>query len=170
MAFKIPFLPIFYFLFPNFTPMTSLQPGQPAPDFTTTDQDGKAISLAQLRGKKVVLFFYPGDDTPTCTKEACNFRDNYALLEKEGYVLLGLSGDTAKSHQKFIKKYSLPFPLLIDEDRTIQNAYQVYGPKKFMGRDIISIHRTTYVIDEKGIIEKVIDKVKSAEAAEQVMG
>ena len=149
--------------------MTTLQPGQKAPDFSTTDENGNKISLGDFKGQKVVLFFYPGDDTPTCTKEACNFRDNYGLLKEKGYVVLGLSGDTAKSHQKFVKKYSLPFPLLMDEDRTIQNAYQVYGPKKFMGRDIISIHRITFVIDEKGIIEKVIDKVKSDEAAQQVL-
>ncbi len=150
--------------------MTTLQPGQPAPDFNTTDENGKATNLQQYRGKKVVLYFYPADDTPTCTKEACNFRDNYAALTEKGYVVLGVSADTDKKHQKFIAKYSLPFPLLMDEDRTIQNAYQVYGPKKFMGKDTVGIHRTTFVINEKGIIEKVIDKVDSANATAQVLG
>lgn len=149
--------------------MTTLQAGQPAPDFNTTDQDGNPIKLKDLRGQKIVLFFYPGDNTPTCTKEACNLRDNYALLKEKGFVLLGVSGDSAKSHQKFIAKHSLPFPLLMDEDRTIQNAYEVYGPKKFMGRDIVGIYRTTFIINEKGIIERVIDQVKSAEAAEQIL-
>lgn len=149
--------------------MTTLQPGQPAPDFTTTDQNGNAVSLKALQGKKVVLYFYPADDTPTCTKEACNYRDNYAMLTKKGYEVLGVSADTEKKHQKFIAKYDLPFSLLMDEDRTIQNAYGVYGPKKFMGRDIVSIHRITFVIDEKGILEKVITKVDSANAAQQVL-
>jgi peroxiredoxin Q/BCP len=149
--------------------MTTLQPGQLAPDFTTTDQNGNAVSLKALNGKKVVLYFYPADDTPTCTKEACNYRDNYAMLTSKGYVVLGVSGDTEKKHQKFVAKYDLPFPLLMDEDRTIQNAYGVYGPKKFMGRDTVGIHRTTFVIDEKGALEKVITKVDSANAAEQVL-
>ncbi len=149
--------------------MTTLQPGQLAPDFTTTDQNGNAVSLKALNGKKVVLYFYPADDTPTCTKEACNFRDNYAMLASKGYLVLGVSGDTEKKHQKFVAKYDLPFPLLMDEDRTIQNAYQVYGPKKFMGKDTVGIHRTTFVIDEKGTLEKVIIKVDSANAAEQVL-
>jgi peroxiredoxin Q/BCP len=149
--------------------MTTLQAGQSAPDFTTTDQNGNAVSLKTLNGKKVVLYFYPADDTPTCTKEACNYRDNYAMLTSKGYVVLGVSGDTEKKHQKFVAKYDLPFPLLMDEDRTIQNAYQVYGPKKFMGRDTVGIHRTTFVIDEKGLLEKVITKVDSANAAEQVL-
>jgi peroxiredoxin Q/BCP len=149
--------------------MTTLQPGQLASDFTTTDQNGNAVSLKALNGKKVVLYFYPADDTPTCTKEACNYRDNYAMLTSKGYVVLGVSGDTEKKHQKFVAKYDLPFPLLMDEDRTIQNAYGVYGPKKFMGRDTVGIHRTTFVIDEKGALEKVITKVDSANAAEQVL-
>ena len=149
--------------------MTTLQPGQLAPDFTTTDQNGNAVSLKALNGKKVVLYFYPADDTPTCTKEACNYRDNYAMLTSKGYVVLGVSGDTEKKHQKFVAKYDLPFPLLMDEDRTIQNAYQVYGPKKFMGKDTVGIHRNTFVIDEKGALEKVITKVDSANAAEQVL-
>lgn len=149
--------------------MTTLQPGQSAPDFTTTDHNGNAASLKALSGKKVVLYFYPADDTPTCTKEACNYRDNYAMLTSKGYVVLGVSGDTEKKHQKFVAKYELPFPLLMDEDRTIQNAYGVYGPKKFMGRDTVGIHRTTFVIDEKGALEKVITKVDSANAAEQVL-
>lgn len=149
--------------------MTTLQPGQKAPDFTTTDQHGNTISLKDLKGKKVVLYFYPADDTPTCTKEACNYRDNHSLLQKKGYAVLGVSADTQKKHQKFAEKYNLPFPLLMDEDRTIQNAYEVYGHKKFMGRDIMSIHRITFVIDEKGVLEKVITKVDSANAAQQVL-
>lgn len=149
--------------------MTTLQPGQKAPDFTTTDQNGNTVSLKNLKGKKVVLYFYPADDTPTCTKEACNYRDNYSMLLEKGYVVLGVSADTQKKHQKFADKHSLPFPLLMDEDRTIQNAYEVYGHKKFMGRDIMSIHRITFVIDEKGVLEKVITKVDSANAAQQVL-
>ncbi len=149
--------------------MTTLQPGQKAPDFTATDQNGNTISLKDLQGKKVVLYFYPADDTPTCTKEACNYRDNYSMLEKKGYVVLGVSKDSSKKHQKFAEKYDLPFPLLVDEDHTIQNAYEVYGLKKFMGRESMSIYRTTFVIDEKGVLEKVITKVDSANAAEQVL-
>lgn len=149
--------------------MTTLQPGQKAPDFTTTDQNGNTVSLKDLKGKKVVLYFYPADDTPTCTKEACNYRDNYSMLLEKGYVVLGVSADTQKKHQKFVDKHGLPFPLLMDEDRTIQNAYEVYGHKKFMGRDIMSIHRITFVIDEKGVLEKVITKVDSANAAQQVL-
>lgn len=149
--------------------MTTLQPGQKAPDFNTTDHNGNTVSLKGLQGKKVVLYFYPADDTPTCTKEACNYRDNYAMLKEKGYEVLGVSKDSSKKHQKFAEKYDLPFPLLVDDERTIQNAYEVYGLKKFMGRESMSIYRTTFVIDEQGIIEKVITRVDSVNAAQQVL-
>jgi peroxiredoxin Q/BCP len=116
-----------------------------------------------------VLYFYPNDDTPTCTKEACNLRDNYARLRRKGFTILGVSPDTERSHQKFIAKYQLPFTLISDPDNRVALAYGVWGPKKFMGRDYIGMHRTTFVIDEKGRIEKIIDKVKSAEAADQIL-
>ena len=149
--------------------MTTLKVGSKAPAINSLDQNGEKITLAQFKGKKVILYFYPADDTPTCTKEACNFRDNYALLKKKGYVILGVSPDTEKSHQKFIQKYELPFTLLADPDKKIVQDYGVWKLKKFMGREFIGTHRVTYVIDEKGKIEKIIDKVKSAEAAEQIL-
>lgn len=149
--------------------MTTLKIGDKAPAFKVNDQDGNEVTLTQYKGKKVILYFYPKDDTPTCTKEACNFRDNYSLLKKKGYVVLGVSVDTEKAHQKFIKKYELPFTLLADTDHKLVNAYGVWGPKKFMGREYDGIHRITFVIDEKGKIENVIDKVDSGDATAQIL-
>jgi peroxiredoxin Q/BCP len=149
--------------------MSKLQVGDVAPAFTSKDQNGNPISLADFKGKKVILYFYPKDDTPGCTKEACNFRDNYADLKKKGYVVLGVSVDSAKKHQKFIEKYELPFTLVSDEDKQVVEAYGVWGKKKFMGREYMGTNRVTFVIDEKGIIEKLIDKVEVADSAAQIL-
>lgn len=148
---------------------TSLTEGMEAPGFIAKDQDGNTVTLKEFRGSKVVLFFYPKDSTPTCTVEACNLRDNYAMLKKKGYVVIGVSADPEKAHKKFIEKHKLPFPLLVDTERKIINAYDVWGRKKFMGREFDGIVRTTFVIDEKGRIEKVIRKVKSKEHSKQIM-
>jgi peroxiredoxin Q/BCP len=144
--------------------------GTTAPAFKTTDQNGTPISLKDLRGKKVVLYFYPKDDTPGCTKEACSFRDGYSKFKKKGITILGVSPDSEKSHQKFIAKYELPFTLLADTDHSIADAYGVYGEKKFMGRTYMGIHRTTFLIDEKGKIKKVFEKVKPEDHADEVLG
>jgi peroxiredoxin Q/BCP len=144
--------------------------GTTAPAFKTTDQNGDAINLKDLRGKKVVLYFYPKDDTPGCTKEACSFRDAYSKYKKKGITILGVSPDSEKSHQKFITKYELPFTLLADTDHSIADAYGVYGEKKFMGRTYMGIHRTTFLIDEKGKIKKVFEKVKPEDHADEVLG
>ncbi len=148
---------------------TSLKAGDKAPDFKAKDQNGDVVSLKDFKGKKLVLYFYPKDDTPTCTKEACNLRDNYATLKKKGYAIVGVSADEEKKHLKFIKKYGLPFPLLSDVDMKVINAFDVWGTKQFMGKIYDGINRTTFVIDEKGKIEKVITKVDSAAHAEQIL-
>ena len=147
-----------------------LQVGDVAPEFTSKDQDGKEIKLSDYKGKKVVLYFYPQDNTPTCTKEACNLRDNYDVLLEKGYVVLGVSPDDAKSHLKFIKKHQLPFPLLVDTEREIVDAYGVWGEKTTFGRTYMGILRTTFVIDEKGIISEIISKVDSANHTDQILG
>jgi thioredoxin-dependent peroxiredoxin len=149
--------------------MTTLKPGDKAPAFSGKDQSGNTISLSDFSGKKVVLYFYPKDDTPGCTKEACNFRDNQALLQQKGIIVLGVSPDSEKSHLKFIDKFSLNFPLIADTDKVIANAYGVWGPKKFMGRAYDGVHRTTFIIDEKGILEKVITKVDVENSTEQIV-
>ncbi len=149
--------------------MTHLQVGDTAPDFTAKDQNGNDVSLKDFAGKKVILYFYPKDDTPGCTKEACNFRDNYTDLKAKGFEILGVSADTEKKHQKFIDKYDLPFTLLADTEKEIINAYGVWGLKKFMGREYDGIHRETFVIDEEGKIEKVFTKVKTAAPTEQIL-
>ncbi len=149
--------------------MTTLQKGDNAPDFSATDQDGKTHTLNDYKGKKLVVFFYPKADTPTCTTEACNLRDNYHSFVAKGYSILGVSADNAKKQAKFREKYSLPFPLIADEDKTVINAFGVWGPKKFMGRLFDGIHRTTFVIDEKGVIEEVITDVKSKQHAMQIL-
>ncbi len=148
---------------------TTLKAGDKAPDFTSKDQNGNAVSLGDFKGKKLILYFYPKDNTPGCTLEACNYRDNHEELLSKGYTVVGVSADTEKKHQNFIQKFDLPFPLLADTEKELINAYGVWGEKKFMGRTFDGIHRTTFVIDEKGIIEKVITKVKNKEAAQQVM-
>lgn len=146
----------------------SLKAGDPAPGFQSSDQDGNTVSLSDFLGSKLVLFFYPKDNTPGCTAEACNLRDNYEELKKEGFRLLGVSADSSKKHQNFIAKYDLPFPLLADEEKQVIKAYGVWGKKKFMGREFDGIHRTTFVIDEKGIIERIIAKVKTKDHAAQI--
>ncbi|MEL6358283.1 MAG: thioredoxin-dependent thiol peroxidase [Bacteroidota bacterium] len=149
--------------------MTTLQAGDPAPDFQGITDAGTTVSLSDFAGKKLVLFFYPKDDTPGCTAEACNLRDNYGELQEKGYELLGVSPDGVKKHQKFKTKYDLPFPLLADEDHTVLNAFGVWGLKKFMGREYDGVHRTTFVIDENGKIEQVIAKVKTKDHAAQIL-
>ena len=149
--------------------MTKLQTGDKAPAFNALDQNGKEIKLKDLRGKRVVLYFYPNDDTPTCTKEACNLRDNMDKLADSGYTVIGVSRNSIKSHIKFAKKYNLPFSLLSDEDEQIVNDYDVIGEKKFMGRKFIGVFRVTFIINEKGYIERVIDNVKSGSHANQIL-
>jgi len=148
---------------------TRLKAGDKAPDFKAKDQTGAVVSLKDFKGKKLALYFYPKDDTPTCTKEACNLRDNYSLLKKEGYAVVGVSADDEKKHTKFVAKYDLPFQLLADVDMSIIKAYDVWGEKKFMGKIYDGIIRTTFVIDEKGKIEKVITDVDSKNHAEQIL-
>lgn len=138
--------------------MLHLKEGDKAPVFKGKDQHGNTVSLKDFKGKKVVLYFYPRDMTPGCTAQACNLRDNYAVLTQKGFVVIGVSADTEKSHQKFTQKYDLPFILLADEDKKIVEQYGVYGEKKFMGRVFDGIHRTTFLINEKGIIDKIINK------------
>ncbi len=149
--------------------MSKLKVGDKAPEFIAKNQNGEEISLKDYSGKKVILYFYPKDLTPGCTTESCNFRDNYASLAKKGYEVIGVSADSQKSHQKFIEKYSLPFSLISDTDKTVLNQYGTWGKKKFMGREYDGILRTTFVIDEQGVIEAVIDKVKTKEATQQVL-
>jgi thioredoxin-dependent peroxiredoxin len=146
-----------------------LQKGDKAPDFTAVDQEGKTHSLSDYKGKKLVVFFYPAANTPSCTIEVCNLRDNYSSFTKEGYALLGVSADTQKKQANFKNKFELPFPLLADEDKKVIEAFGVWGPKKFMGREFDGIHRTTFVINENGIIEEVIQKVKTKEHAAQIL-
>ena len=148
----------------------SLQIGDAAPDFTLPDQNGDSISLASLRGKKVVLYFYPKDDTPGCTKEACNFRDRWDRFEQHGIKVLGISKDNAKSHAKFIDKYTLPFTLLSDgEPCPVAESYESYGLKKFMGREYMGMMRHTFVIDAEGKLEKIYKKVKAATMADDIL-
>lgn len=149
--------------------MSELKAGQKAPDFTANDQNGNTVSLSDFTGKKVVLYFYPKDDTPGCTAEACNFRDNYQGLTAQGIVVLGVSVDDEKSHQKFITKHSLPFTLLADTDKKIVEAYGVWGEKNMYGKKYMGIHRKTFLIDEKGIISHIIDKVDTANSTAQVL-
>lgn len=148
---------------------THLKEGDKAPDFSGIDQEGKAISLKDFAGKKVVLYFYPKDNTAGCTAESCNLRDNYEKFKQKGIEIIGVSADDEKSHQKFIKKYSLPFRLIADTDKKVINAYGVWGEKTLFGRVYDGILRTTFVIDEKGIIEKVFTKVDTVNHTEQIL-
>jgi len=150
--------------------MTTIKIGDSAPFFEALDNQGNTIKLSDYKGRKLVLFFYPKASTPGCTVEACNLRDNYNRFINNGYELLGVSADTAKRQQNFIDKNDFPFPLLADVDKKVINAYKVWGPKKFMGREYDGIHRTTFVIDEKGIIEDVITKVKTKDHSAQLLG
>ena len=148
---------------------TLLEVGTKAPDFSGIDQDGNSVSLADFKGKKLVLYFYPKDDTPGCTKEACNLRDNYDTLLSQGYQILGVSADSPQKHRKFIDKYDLPFSLLADQDKEVIQAFGVWGLKKFRGREYMGIIRSTFIINETGVIEEVISKVKTAAHAEQIL-
>ena len=146
-----------------------LKEGTTAPAFKTTDQNGESVSLKELRGRKVVLYFYPKDDTPGCTKEACSFRDAYSKFKKKDIAVLGVSPDKEAAHKKFVTKYQLPFTLLADTDHSIAEAYGVWGEKKFMGRTYLGVHRTTFLIDEKGKIRKIFEKVKPEDHASEVL-
>lgn len=149
--------------------MTTLTKGDKAPFFEGTDQNGNIVKLSDFLGKKLVLFFYPKASTPGCTAEACNLRDNYQMLLVKGYEVVGVSADTVKKQKSFSIAQELPFPLLADVDKTIINAFGVWGPKKFMGREYEGIHRLTFVIDEQGFIEDIILKVKTKEHAKQIL-
>lgn len=149
--------------------MSKLIEGSIAPDFEVLDTHGNKVKLSDFKGKKVVLYFYPKDDTPGCTKEACSFRDNYSILQKAGIIVLGVSTDSVEAHQKFTKKFSLPFPLLADTDKKIVKAYSVYGDKSFMGRIFKGTKRTTFLINEQGKIDKIIDEVSCPTHAQDIL-
>jgi peroxiredoxin Q/BCP len=149
--------------------MTLVKEGSKAPAFKGKDQNGKPVSLADYKGKKVVLYFYPEDDTPTCTVQACNLRDNFGLLKKKGIVVLGVSPDEEKKHKKFEAKYELPFTLIADPDHTIIDKYGVWGEKQMYGRTYMGLHRTTFLIDEKGIVKKIFLKPKSKQHTEEIL-
>ncbi|MCR9227130.1 MAG: thioredoxin-dependent thiol peroxidase [Flavobacteriaceae bacterium] len=149
--------------------MNMLKVGDKVPDFSAKDQDGNTINLSDYKGKKLVVFFYPKANTPGCTAEACNLRDNYRDLQDQGYELLGVSADSQKKQSNFKNKYEFPFPLLADEDHTVINTFGVWGPKKFMGREYDGIHRTTFVVDGDGKVEDVIEKVKTKDHAAQIL-
>ncbi|MBW6481449.1 MAG: thioredoxin-dependent thiol peroxidase [Vicingaceae bacterium] len=149
--------------------MTHLKEGDKAPELNINDQNGKPHAIADYLGKKVIIYFYPKDATPGCTVQACNLRDNYSTLQKQGYEVIGISADSEKSHQKFIEKKQLNFTLLADVTKEVLNRYGVWGEKKFMGKTYNGIHRTTFVIDEKGIIEKIITDVKTKDHTNQII-
>jgi len=149
--------------------MIELKEGDLAPDFKGNNQNGEELALSDFKGKKLVLYFYPKDDTPGCTKEACNLRDNYEDLQNQGYDVIGVSTDSANSHEKFARKYELPFHLIEDPDKEIVNKYGVYGEKNNYGKKSMGIKRTTFVIDEQGKIEQIFKKVKTEEHAAQIM-
>lgn len=146
-----------------------LKEGDKAPAFSTVNQDGKKVKLGDLKGKKIVLYFYPRDDTPGCTKEACGFRDSFSIYLKKGIVVLGVSGDDEISHKKFIKKFSLPFSLLADTDLAISRSYEVYRKKSMYGKTFMGIERTTFLIDDKGIIRKIFHRVRPEGHAEEIL-
>jgi peroxiredoxin Q/BCP len=146
-----------------------LKIGDKAPDFSGKDQNGKTIQLSDFSGKKIAIYFYPKDNTPGCTVQACNLRDNDAALTNAGVQIIGVSADSSASHIKFIEKFSLPFPLIADEDKTIIQQFGVWGPKKFMGKEYDGIHRTTFVIDENHTIVGIIEKPKTKEHAEEIL-
>lgn len=149
--------------------MKTLKQGDVVPNFTVNDEQGNAVSLTDYKGKKLVVFFYPKASTPGCTAEACNLRDHYAELQAKGYELLGVSADSEKRQLNFKNKYEFPFPLLADENNTVINAFGVWGPKKFMGREYDGIHRMTFIVNENGIVDRVIEKVKTKDHAAQIL-
>ncbi|MBX2841566.1 MAG: thioredoxin-dependent thiol peroxidase [Flammeovirgaceae bacterium] len=147
-----------------------LKVGDKAPEFSGTDQDGNNIQLTKFKGKKVILYFYPKDNTPGCTVQACNLRDNYAALLEKGYVVIGISSDSEKTHKKFIEKHELPFPLIADTEKEIHNQFGTWGEKSMYGRKYMGTFRTTFVINEEGIIEEIIEKVKTKDHTNQIIG
>ena len=149
--------------------MITLKKGDTATEFSAINQDGKMINLTDYKGKKVVLYFYPEDNTPGCTTQSCNLRDNYALLQKQGYEIFGISQDSEKSHQKFIEKQALPFDLISDADHKVHHLYGTWALKKYMGKEYMGTVRTTFVIDEKGEISDVIEKVKTDNHTSQIL-
>lgn len=149
--------------------MKTLQAGDIVPSFKTVDQDENTISSSDFNGRKSIVFFYPRANTPGCTAEACNLRDHYKTLKEKGYQLFGVSADAPKKQKNFAIKYELPFPLLADEDKSVINAFGVWGPKKFQGKVYDGIHRTTFLIDENGKVETVISKVKTKDHAAQIL-
>lgn len=150
--------------------MNTLKVGDKVPNFEALDEQGNRINLKDYKGKKLIVFFYPRASTPGCTAEACNLRDNYDVLKEKGYELLGVSADSAKKQSNFKNKHDFPFPLLADEDKTVINTFGVWGVKKFMGKEFDGIHRKTFIIDENGLVERVIDKVKTKDHAAQILG
>lgn len=149
--------------------MNTLKIGDKVPDFTVNDQDGNAVSLSNYAGKKLIVFFYPKASTPGCTAEVCNLRDNYAELQSQGFELLGVSADSEKRQTNFRNKYEFPFPLLADENKEVIEAFGVWGEKKFMGRVYDGIHRKTFLVNENGVVDHVIDKVKTKDHAAQIL-
>ncbi|WP_339696965.1 thioredoxin-dependent thiol peroxidase [uncultured Marixanthomonas sp.] len=149
--------------------MKTLQEGDKVPNFTVNDQEGNPVSLTDYKGYKLVVFFYPKANTPGCTNEACNLRDNYEELKNKGYKLLGVSADSERKQKNFKEKYDFPFPLLADENKEVINTFGVWGPKKFMGREYDGIHRMTFIVDEEGKVERVISKVKTKDHAAQIL-
>jgi len=150
--------------------MSTLKAGDKAPALSGTDQHGNPVSLADFKGKKLVLYFYPKDDTPGCTVEACNLRDNYAAIKKAGYEILGVSVDDAKKHTKFITKYELPFSLLADTEKKTVEDYGVWVEKSMYGRKYMGVNRMTFIIDENGVIERIIEKVDTKDHSSQILG
>ena len=153
----------------NHFPMNQLKIGDKAPDIEAKDHNGQRITLGDLLGKKVILYFYPKDNTPGCTMESCNLRDNYESLKAKGYEVIGISADSEKTHQKFISRFKLPFRLIADTNKKVLNDYGVWGEKKFMGRTYQGIHRTTFVISENGVIDNIITKVKTKGHSKQIL-
>ena len=149
--------------------MLQLKVGDVAPEFQGVNELGAAVKISDFRGKKLILYFYPKDDTPGCTAEACNLRDNYDMMLEKGYGVMGVSPDSAKKHQKFIEKFNLPFPLLADTEHGTAEAYGVWGEKKFMGKTYMGVSRTTFVINEEGLIEEIIDKVDTGNHTAQIV-
>lgn len=149
--------------------MSHVKVGDKAPEITGTDQHGKKVSLSDFKGKKLVLYFYPKDDTPGCTAEACNLRDNYSAIKKAGYEILGVSPDNEKSHTKFISKFELPFSLLADTEKATSEAYGVWIEKSMYGRKYMGVNRVTFIIDENGKIERIIDKVDTKDHTTQIL-
>lgn len=149
--------------------MNTIKQGDLVPNFSSKDEQGNVVTLNDFKGKKWIVFFYPKANTPGCTAEACNLRDNYKALQDQGYELLGVSADSSKLQSNFKNKYQLPFPLLADEDKAVIHAFGVWGLKKFMGREYDGIHRKTFLINENGIVERVIDKVKTKDHSAQIL-